>query len=84
MCSIIDSLASLCGYRWNILLINIARTSLVNSLGPAIMHANVTNLGVISDSEWKFDKHINVVVINSFFQMKAIAKLKSVLWVILC
>lgn len=57
----------------------------MNSLGPlsAIMHANVTNLGVISDSEWKFDKHINVVVINSFFQMKAIAKLKSVLWVIL-
>ncbi len=58
----------------------------MNSLGPlsANIHANVTNLGVISNSERKFDKHINVVVIKSFFQMKVIAKLKSVLWVILC
>lgn len=43
------------------------------------MHARVTNLGVISNTELKFAKHIIVVVINSILQMKTIAKSSGVI-----
>lgn len=39
----------------------------------------VKNLGVIFDSELKFDQQINAVVKNSFFHLRSISKLKPVL-----
>ncbi len=37
------------------------------------MKSHATNLGIIFDSELKFDCQINTVVKNSFFQFKRIA-----------
>lgn len=50
-------------------------------LGPLASNVNtqVRNLGVIFDSEMKFDKQVNAVVKGSFFQLRGIAKLKGVL-----
>ncbi len=39
----------------------------------------VKNLGVIFDSELKFDRQVNAVVKNSLFHLKSISKLKSIL-----
>ncbi len=39
----------------------------------------VKNLGVIFDSELKFDRQVNAVVKNSFFHLRSISKLKSIL-----
>lgn len=54
---------------------------LATNLGPlsSNLHTHAKNLGVIYDSALKFDKQINSVVRGSFFQLRAIAKLKSFL-----
>ncbi len=39
----------------------------------------VKNLGVIFDSELKFDRQVNAIVKNSFFYLRSISKLKSIL-----
>ncbi len=39
----------------------------------------VKNLGVIFDPELKFDRQVNAVVKNSFFHLRSISKLKSIL-----
>jgi len=41
--------------------------------------SNAKNLGVIFDSGLKFDQQINAVVKNSFFHLRSISKLKSIL-----
>ncbi len=41
--------------------------------------SHATNLGIVFDSELRFDRQINTVVKNSFFQLRRIAKLKTVL-----
>ncbi len=43
------------------------------------MKSHATNLGIIFDSELKFDRQINTVVKNSFVHLRRIAKLKIVL-----
>jgi len=50
-------------------------------LGPLASNVNtqVRNLGVIFDSEMKFDRQVNAVVKGSFFQLRGIAKLKGIL-----
>jgi len=48
-------------------------------LFPGKKLSSVRNLGVIFDSELKFDRQINAVVKNSFFHLRSIAKLKSIL-----
>ncbi len=55
--------------------------ALSSSLGPlqANIRAHVKNLGVVFDSELKFDKQINSVMSASFFQVRALRKLKSLL-----
>ncbi len=42
-------------------------------------HSYVKHLGVIFDSDLKFDKQINSVVRASFFQLKRLCKLKPFL-----
>ncbi len=42
-------------------------------------HDQIRNLGVVFDPELKFDKQINAVVKNSFFQIRSIARLKPIL-----
>ncbi len=51
------------------------------SLGPlqANIRTHVKNLDVVFDSELKFDKQINSVVSASFFQLRGLRKLKSLL-----
>ncbi len=55
--------------------------TLSSSLGPlqANIRTHVKNLGVIFDSELKFDKQIHSVVSASFFQLGGLRKLKSLL-----
>lgn len=50
-------------------------------LGPLATNVTVQawNLGVISDSEQKFDRQINTVVKGCFYQLRGIAILKSFL-----
>ncbi len=43
------------------------------------MKSHATNLGIIFDSELRFDRQINTVVKNSLFHLRRIAKLKIVL-----
>ncbi len=45
----------------------------------ANIRTHVKNLGVVFDSELKFDKQINSVVSASFFQLRGLRKLKSLL-----
>lgn len=54
---------------------------LKGNLGPLspFIKSQVRNLGVLFDTELKFDKQINAVVKGSFFQLRAVAKLKSFL-----
>ncbi len=55
--------------------------ALSSSLGPlqANISTHVKNLAVVFDSELKFDKQINSVVSASFFQLRGLCKLKSLL-----
>ncbi len=48
--------------------------------------SKLKNLGVIFESELKFDRQINAVVKNSFFHLRSISKLKFFLriWRQLC
>lgn len=41
--------------------------------------SSVKNLGAIFDSELKFDRQMNAIVINVFFHPISISKLKSIL-----
>lgn len=54
---------------------------LKGNLGPLtpFNKTKVKNLGVLLDTEFKFDKQINAVVKGSFFQLRTVAKLKSFL-----
>ncbi len=69
----------------NFLLLNENKTEVILltpcPLGPlqANIHSHVKNLGVVFDSELKFDKQINSVVSASFFQLRGLRKLKSLL-----
>ncbi len=49
--------------------------------GPLVTNINtqVRNLGVIFDSELKFDRQVSAVVKGSFYQLSIIAKLKRIL-----
>ncbi len=48
---------------------------------PLVTNINtqVRNLGVIFDSELKFDRQVSAVVKGSFYQLRIIAKLKRIL-----
>ena len=50
----------------------------LGSLAP-LVKPQVRNLGVIFDSELKFNKQINSVVKSCFFQLRMISKLKPLL-----
>lgn len=43
------------------------------------MHGDVKNLGVIFNSEIHFDHQVNSVVKTSYFQLRKLSKLKSIL-----
>ncbi len=41
---------------------------------------SVKNLGVVMNRDFKLDKHINLVIKSSFFQLRQLSKLKSFLF----
>ena len=55
--------------------------SITDMLGPLsnLVSPFARNLGVIFDSDLSFDRQINAVVKNSFFQLRRISKIKPVL-----
>ena len=54
---------------------------IANDLGPLItnVHDHVKNLGFIFDTNLNFEKQISTVVRGSFYHLRNIAKLKSIL-----
>lgn len=54
---------------------------LIDHLGPLVSNVlkQAKNLGVIFNSELKFDKHVNLVVKAGFFHVRCIVKKKKFL-----
>lgn len=56
--------------------LRLCQTSINSILGSLAKHnkAAVKNLGVLFDSEFKFDKQINLVAKSCFFNLRLLAK----------